>query len=65
MKDQHEKDATNLMKSAKALELQCEALIIRMEQNENTNKRGVALAKTNIQQGFMWALRSIEQPTRS
>lgn len=34
----------------------------RAERNERG--RTLALGKTNIQQGFMWAIRSIFQPTR-
>lgn len=29
---------------------------------ETTDKRNVSLAKTNLQQGFMWAARSVARP---
>lgn len=32
---------------------------------ERTDKRHVALARTNIEQGAMWAIRSIFQPKRT
>ncbi len=54
-----EQPEANLMKAANALALQCESLILRLENNDKTDKRAVELAKTNLQQGFMWARRSI------
>jgi hypothetical protein len=72
MKDQHEKimgyrdlsqaeiDAMNVIKGLAA---QCGVIIGSLETDQGTDKRCVALAKTNLQQGFMWAVRSIAQPT--
>ena len=37
-------------------------LIDKLMGNQDTDKRLVALAKTNLQQGFMWAVRSIAKP---
>ena len=52
------------MNDAKALAEECGVkLISKLNQLELTDKRSVALAKTNLQQGFMWAIRSIAQPT--
>lgn len=36
----------------------------KLNENEATDKRHVALARTNIEQGAMWAIRSIFRPTR-
>jgi hypothetical protein len=32
-------------------------------QGSSLDQRAVALGKTNLQQGFMWAIRGIAQPT--
>ena len=53
----------NLMNEGKALAEQCGAFIAKLEANESTDKRNVALGKTNLQQGFMWAIRGVAQPT--
>ncbi len=72
MKDQHEKiigyrdlsqDEIDLMNEGKALAEQCGAFIKKLENNSDTDKRNVALGKTNLQQGFMWAIRSVARPT--
>ena len=38
------------------------AVIGKLTVDQDTDKRLVALAKTNLQQGFMWAVRSIAKP---
>ena len=53
MKDQHEKIKGYRDLSQEEIDLM----------NEGTNKRAVALGKTNLQQGFMWAIRGVAQPT--
>lgn len=53
---------TNLLKAIRAFKLQCESLVLRLEQNEAADKSSVAHAKTNFQLGFMWAERSITEP---
>ncbi|TNC80691.1 MAG: hypothetical protein C9356_12385 [Oleiphilus sp.] len=72
MKDQHEKitgyrdlsqDEIDLMNEGKALAEQCHEYIAKLEANEKTDKRCVAIGKTNLQQGFMWAIRGVAQPT--
>lgn len=72
MKDQHEKikgyrdlsqEEIDLMNEGKALAEQCGAYIDKLMTNESTDKRAVALGKTNLQQGFMWAIRGVAQPT--
>lgn len=72
MKDQHEKikgyrdlsqEEIDLMNEGKELAEQCGAFIAKLEATESTDKRNVALGKTNLQQGFMWAIRGVAQPT--
>jgi len=53
----------DLMNEGKALAEQCGAYIRKLEADGDTDKRSVALGKTNLQQGFMWAIRSVAQPT--
>lgn len=72
MKDQHTKikgyrdlsqQEIDLMNEGKALAEQCGAFIAKLEADSTTDKRNVALGKTNLQQGFMWAIRAVAQPT--
>lgn len=51
-----------LMNEAKALAEKCGALIQKLEAHADTDKRSVALGKTNLQQGFMWAIRGVARP---
>lgn len=71
MKDQHKKikgyrDLTqkeiNLINEGKALAEKCGAFIIKLECLESTDKRCVEFGKINLQQGFMWSIRSVAQP---
>lgn len=72
MKDQHEKikgyrdlsqQEIDLMNEGKELAEKCGEFIAKLEANDFTDKRNVAIGKTNLQQGFMWAIRGIAQPT--
>ena len=72
MKDQHEKikgyrDLTQaeifLISEGKELAEQCGAFVDRLMATDSTDKRDVAICKTNLQQGFMWAIRGIAKPT--
>lgn len=51
------------MNEGNALAEQCGAFIAKLESIGGTDKRSVALGKTNLQQGFMWAVRSVARPT--
>lgn len=60
----------DLMNEAKALGEQLGALVTRLEAAEFAqtsdqvpDKRSLALAKTNLQQGMMWLVRAIAKPT--
>jgi len=72
MENQHKKIAgyrdlsqeeIDLMNEGKILAEQCGEFINKLSGTESTDKRNVALGKTNLQQGFMWAIRSIAKPT--
>lgn len=62
-------DEINLMNEAKAQGEQLGALIERLgaaefaqTSDQVPDKRALALAKTNLQQGMMWLVRSIAKP---
>ena len=72
MDNQHQKikgyrdlsqEEIDLMNEGKALAEKCGEFIVKLESNDITDKRNVALGKTNLQQGFMWAIRGVAQPT--
>lgn len=72
MENQHQKitgyrdlsqEEIDLMNEGKALAEKCGEFIAKLEATESTDKRNVALGKTNLQQGFMWAIRGVAQPT--
>lgn len=72
MENQHRKitgyreltqEEIDLMNEAKDLAEKCGQLITKLENRMDTDKRCVALGKTNLQQGFMWAIRAVAKPT--
>lgn len=72
MQNQHQKikgyrdlsqEEIDLMNEGKALAEQCGEFIKKLEAMESNDQRCVALGKTNLQQGFMWSIRGIAQPT--
>lgn len=72
MENQHRKitgyreltqEEIDLMNEAKDLAEKCGQLITKLENRMDTDKRCVALGKTNLQQGFMWAIRAVARPT--
>ena len=56
-------DEIYLMNEGKELAKQCGEYIAQLEAESGLDRRAIELAKTNLQQGFMWAIRSIAQPT--
>lgn len=50
------------MNSIKALEADAGELFKQIGQIKGVDHRTLALAKTNLQQGFMWFVRSIAKP---
>jgi len=72
LKDQHQQikgyrdlnqEEIDLMNEGKALAEQCGAFIAKLEAMQGLDKRAIALGKTNLQQGFMWTIRGVAQPT--
>ena len=72
MENQHQKitgyrdlsqEEIDAMNEGKALATQVGAWIEKLQAQEGLDQRAVALGKTNLQQGFMWAIRGIAQPT--
>ncbi len=71
MENQHQKIAgyrdlsqaeIDLMNECKALAVKCGELIDRLQVTDGLDQRCVSLGKTNLQQGFMWAIRGVAQP---
>jgi len=52
----------DLMNEGKELAVKCGEFIEKLEATESADKRSVALGKTNLQQGFMWAIRGVAKP---
>lgn len=52
-----------VMNDVKALANQVGAIIEELEKMDGTDKRWVAIAKTELQKGFMFAVRAIAKPT--
>lgn len=50
------------MNSIKALEVNTGELFKQISQIEGIDQRSLALAKTKLQEGFMWFVRSIAKP---
>lgn len=72
MENQHEKikgyrdlsqEEIDLMNEGKLLAEKCGDFIKKLESIDGVDKRNVALGKTNLQQGFMWVIRGVAQPT--
>lgn len=53
----------DMMNEGKALAVQVGAWVEKLQANSALDQRCVATGKTNLQQGFMWAIRGIAQPT--
>jgi hypothetical protein len=51
-----------LMNEAKDLATKCGMLVTKLTTAHPIDQRCVALAKTNLQQGFMWLIRAIARP---
>lgn len=53
----------DLMNEGKALAEQVGAYIGKLQAAQGLDQRAVALGKTHLQTGFMWAIRGVAQPT--
>lgn len=56
------KKEQDLAKEAEALEAQVMELLERIQQSDKHDKRSLALARTNIEQGVMWLKKGIAKP---
>lgn len=56
-------EEVELMNEGKALAEQVGAYIDKLNANQDTDKRWVNVGKTQLQQGFMAAIRSVARPT--
>lgn len=72
MKDQHKhikgyrdlsEAEVQAMNAVKAKAEEVGAIVAKLEANPDLDQRWVAVAKTDLQKGFMVAVRSIAQPT--
>lgn len=72
MQNQHEKitgyrdltqDEIDLMNEGKALAVQVGAFVEKLQAHEHTDKRWVAIGRTNAQTAFMALIRSVAKPT--
>lgn len=57
-------EAIALVNEGKELEERVLRWLDKLAANSSTDGRMTALGRTNIQQGFMWAARSVFQPSR-
>ena len=71
MENQHKKikgyrdlsqEEIDLMNEGKELAVKCGALIDKLQENSDTDKRWVAEGKTDLQKGFMSIIRGIAKP---
>lgn len=71
MENQHRKitgyreltlEEIELMNEIKAQGENLRALMTKLQRNPNLDQRSVSIAQTNLQQGIMWAVRSVAQP---
>ncbi|HKS46365.1 MAG TPA: hypothetical protein VJT49_14890 [Amycolatopsis sp.] len=58
----HTQDEIDLVNQVKAVESQVAQLWKEIQQRPGTDKRMAAIARTNIEDGFMWLVRSIFKP---
>lgn len=56
-------DEIELINQGKALAEEVNKWLVFLETRNSVDQRAVSLAKTNLQQGFMWATRAIAKPT--
>lgn len=52
----------DLINDCKELAAQCGKMIEKLQVRSGIDQRSVSIAKTTLQQGFMWLIRSIAQP---
>lgn len=71
MENQHQKikgyrdltqEEIDLMNEGKELAEKCRVFLDKVDSFGVTDKRCSALARTNLQQGFMWGIRAVARP---
>ena len=72
MENQHKKikgyrdlsqEEIDLMNEGKELAEKCGDFVKKLQSLESNDQRSVSIGKTKLQEGFMWAIRGIAQPT--
>jgi len=53
----------DLMNECKALAEKCGEMIELLQLTSGLDQRNISLGKTKLQEGFMWTIRGIAQPT--
>jgi hypothetical protein len=53
----------DLMNRIKALGPQVQELIQDLDKHQDTDKRAIAIGRTELQTGLMWLIRSVARPT--
>jgi len=71
MENQHQKikgyrdltqEEIDLINEGKELAEKCREFVEKLESSAGADKRCVSLGRTNLQQGFMWAIRAVARP---
>ena len=72
MENQHKKikgyrdlsqEEIDLMNECKDLASKCGDLVVKLQGLSSNDQRCVSIGKTKLQEGFMWAIRGVAQPT--
>jgi len=58
-----DEDEVYLINQLKTQAAEVGQVIDNMQADARFDQRSAALARTNLQQGFMWAIRAVAQPT--
>lgn len=58
----HPQELIDLVNQIKAKENELGKLFARLRERDDVDPRMLALGRTNLQQGFMWTVRSVFQP---
>ena len=53
----------DLINECKVLAEACGVLIAKLDALESNDKRCIGIGKTKLQEGFMWVIRGVAQPT--
>ncbi|WP_304455965.1 hypothetical protein [Nocardiopsis sp. YSL2] len=59
---QHPQDRIDIVNRVKAAENELGDLVAELQARDGVDQRMLELGRTNLQQGFMWLVRSVFQP---